>query len=41
MEKGHIEWGAISYLESSFLTAHGLTKRPLVKGNEEPGYEGE
>ena len=25
----------ISYLESSFLTAHGL-----VKGNEDPGYEG-
>ena len=27
----------ISYLESSFLTAHG---RPLVNGNEDPGYEG-
>ena len=27
-------------LESSFLTAHSLTKRPLVKGNEDAGYEG-
>ena len=39
---GHI---AISYLESSSLTAHaGLTwravSRPLVKGNEDAGYEG-
>lgn len=37
--------GAISYLESSSLTAHaGLTRRrvsrPLVKGNEDAGYEG-
>ena len=36
---------SISYLESSSLTAHaGLTRRrvsrPLVKGNEDAGYEG-
>ena len=49
-----LQWGralrfdtarAISYLESSSLTAHaGLTRRavsrPLVKGNEVAGYEG-
>ena len=29
---------SISYLESSFLTAHGFP--PLVKGNKDPGYEG-
>ena len=30
----------LPYLESSFLTAHDLTKRTLVKRNEDPGYEG-
>ena len=28
-----------SSYQSSFLTAHaGLTERPMVKGNEDPGY---
>ena len=31
---------SISYLESSFLTAHGVRFRPLVKGSEDLGYEG-
>lgn len=33
--------GLQSRTSSSFLTVHaGLTKRALVKGNEDPGYEG-
>ena len=30
---------AFSYLESSFLTEHA--GRPLVKGNEDTGYQGD
>ena len=36
-----ISASAVAYLESSILTAHaGSFSDPLVKGNEDAGYEG-